>query len=184
MSTQSQGDHNLRECVTLGVRLLTIGIASLGILGAFWLPWVWVDGMKEASSGIGLIAMIASPWVKYFYSASPLNAGFLIGCPILIVIFGTIVVLKYIQRRTAIFSTVAVLVPAVALPYGATGLLAHSEPEFHIGLAFVVASASVLLVQQALIKVSTKLRTKRKFPSLYRTLATATGSGYYRWPET
>ena len=175
--------QNWREPVTLGSRILTF-IMALGILGAFWLPWVWIDGLDEASSGIGLIAVLASPQLKYLYSASHINTGFLIGCPIAIVIFGVVVAKQYAQKRTAIFATLTVLVAAVALPYGASGLLAGSQPGFDLGLILVAASASMLLVQQALIKVATSLRRRRRFPSVYRTLAVFTGSGYYRWPET
>ena len=172
------------EYMTLTLRVTTFALA-LGILGAFWFPWVAIDGIKDASSGTDLLAVVASPsLLKYLYSASPLSAGFLIGCPIGIMVFGIVVAAKYVQRRTAILPTLAVLVFSVALPYGASGLLANSDPGFHVGLAWVVASASVLLVQQALIKVSTKLRTRRKLPSLYRALAVATGSGFYRWRET
>ena len=175
---------NWREYITLGVRVMTFALA-LGVLGAFWLPWVLIDGIRDASSGTDLLAVVASPsLLKYLYSASPLSAGFLIGCPIGIMVFGIVVAAKYVQRRTAIFATLAVLVFSVALPYGASGLLANGDPSFRFGLAWIMASAAVLVVQQALIKVSTKLRTRRKLPSMYRALAIATGSGFYRWRET
>ena len=174
---------NWREYMTLSVRVTTFALA-VGILGAFWFPWISVDGMDNASRGIDLLAMLASPQAKYLTAASPISAGFLLVCPIGVMALGIWVSSRYVRRRAAIPATAALLALAAGLPYGASGLLEHGDPVFRTGLAWIVATAAVLLVQQVLIKVSTRLRTRQKFPSLYRTLAVFTGSGFYRWRES
>ena len=172
-----------REYVTLGIRVITFALA-LGILGAFWLPWVSVDGMNQASRGIDLIAMLASPQARYLTAASPISASFLLAFPIGVLGFGIWVAVQYARRRAAIPATVVLLALAAGLPYSASGLLTHGDPSFRTGLAWIVATSAVLLFQQVLIKVSTMLRTRQKFPSVYRTLAVITGSGFYRWRES
>ena len=72
---------------------------------------------------------------------------------------------------------------AVGLPQVAKGLLLDGEPRHEAGLVLIIAVAGLLLAQQLLIKAATILRTKGKFPALYRTLTVATGAGPHRWSE-
>ena len=171
-----------REAVTLGVRMLFF-VLSLGILGGFWLPWVQIDGLPRSSTGIQLMGLVGTPSWDYLLAVSPVSAGSLIAGPAGIVVFGLLVVSKYVRRRTAIVPTMAVLAIAVGLPHVASSLLAHSEAGYEIGLQLILATACLLLAQQFLIKLTTKLRTMRKAGRLYRSLAVATGSGHYRWSE-
>ena len=171
-----------RQYVTLGIRVTTF-VLAMGILGAFWLPWVSIDGFEETSRGVDLLALMASPQVRYLTAASPLSAAFLIVGPLGVFVFAVFVGMRYVQRRTTIPATSVLLAFAVTLPFGASGLLAQGEPGFHAGLVWIVASTAVLLLQQVLIKVSTNLQSKRKFPQIYRALAVFTGSAIYRWRE-
>lgn len=171
-----------REIATLGARILFF-LLALGILGGFWLPWVQIDGMKEPSTGVQLMALAVTPTLDYLRSASPISAVSLIGGPLGISLLGLWVVVKYAQRRTAIIPTIAVLVVAVGIPQSASGLLVQGIAGYGIGLQLIIVAGWLLLAHQSLIKVSTALRTRRKFPVLYRTLAVVTGSGYYRWSE-
>ena len=171
-----------RETATLAARLLTF-VMSLGILGCLWLPWVRIDGMRESSTGTELMVLMAAPSLDYLWVASPISAGVLIGGPVAILLFGLLAASRYAQRRTAIFSTVVVLVVAVGLPQVAKGLLLDGEPRYEAGLVLIIAVAGLLLAQQLLIKAATILRTKGKFPALYRTLTVATGAGPHRWSE-
>ncbi len=171
--------HTWQDYMTLGVRITTFAL-SLSLLGAFLLPWVSLDGLGTYR-GTDLLGVFTSPYVKYLYTASPMSAWFVLGCPVGIALFSIFVAWQYARRRTAIISTLVVLALSIALPYGASGLLAQGTPSFRTGLAWIVAAAVLLLIQQILIKVSTKLRTKRKFPATYRALAVVTGSGYSRW---
>ena len=171
-----------RETATLGVRVLSF-VMSLGILGYFWLPWVQIDGMRESSTGTQLMVLVGTPSLDYLWVASPISAGALIGGPVVILLFGLLVASRYAQRRTAIFSTVVVLVVAVGLPQVAKGLLLGGEPRYEAGLMLIIVMAGLLLVQQLLIKAATVLRTKGKFSALYRTLTVATGSGQHLWRE-
>lgn len=183
MASAVGGSQLVREYTTLSVRVTTL-VLALSILGAFLFPWVSVDGMERASRGVDLFAVLASPTLQYLYAAAPIEATVLLGSPILIMAFGIRVAVQYVRRMTAILATAAVLVLAAGLPYGASGLLADGDPVFRFGLAWIVASAAVLLVQQVLIKITTMLRTKQKWRPIYRTLAIITGSGFYRWRET
>lgn len=171
-----------REIATLGARSFFF-IAAMGILGGFWLPWVQIDGMKEPSTGIQLMVLAVTPSLDYLRSASPISAGCLIVGPLGILLLSVWVIVRYVQRRTAIFPTVAVLVVAVGIPRVASGLLVQGVAGYGVGLQLIIVVGWLLLAHQCLIKVSTALRTRRKFPVLYRTLAAATGSGYYRWSE-
>ena len=171
-----------REIATLGARILFFMLA-LGVLGGFWLPWVQIDGMKESSTGVQLMVLVVTPTLDYLRSASPIGAVSLIGGPLGILLLGLWVVVKYAQRRTAIIPTIAVLVVAVGIPQLASGLLVQGIAGYGMGLQLIIVAGCLLLAHQSLIKVSTALRTRRKLPVLYRTLAVVTGSGYYRWSE-
>lgn len=171
-----------RETVTLGVRVLTFA-ASLGILGCFWLPWVRVDGVREASTGAELMVLVATPSLDYLWAASPVSAGVLVGGPAAVLLFGLLTAARYAGRRTAIFATMAILVVAAGLPHVAKGLLSGGEPRYEAGLVLIIALAGLLLAQQLLIKATTALRRKRKFPAVHRTLTVATGAGRHRWLE-
>jgi len=171
-----------RETATLSVRLFSFA-ASLGILGCFWLPWVHIDGTGESSTGAELIALTAAPSLEYVWVASPVSAGVLIGGPVAIFLFGLLIASRYAQRQTAIFSTLVVLAVVVGLPQVARSLLSGGDPGYGAGLVLIIVLAGLLLAQQLLIKATTVLRIRRKFPALYRTLTVATGAGPHRWSE-
>ena len=171
-----------REIATLAARIFFFWLA-LVILVGFWFPWVQIDGLGEPSNGIQLMVLAVTPTLDYLLSASPLMAGCLIGGPLGILLFGLYVAVKYVQRRTGIFATIAGLIVAVGIPQVGSGLLVQGVAGYGSGLQLIIAAGWLLLVHQCLIKVSTALRNRRKLPGLYRTLAVVTGSGYYRWSE-
>lgn len=161
------------EAVTFAVRLLAFAL-SLAIIGAFFLPWVRLDGSREIYSGTQLAALLVSPLRDYIFAVAPMQTYVLLGGPVAMLLFAAIVVSKYAQRRTAILSTVAVLAAAIAVGYGTLDLVAG----WSWGLALIVALSVVLLLHQLLIKSRSKLR---RSSSLYTILSVATGSGRYRW---
>ena len=75
---------------TVAVRQLTI-LMALGLLASFWLPWVHLDGQQTPSTGIGLVATLGAPSWDYMMSVSLASAGALIGGPVVIGLFGIIV---------------------------------------------------------------------------------------------
>lgn len=171
----------IRDSITLGIRIVSFAM-SLGILGAFLLPWVKLDGIPDAVSGVGIISLIASPTGKYLYLISPVETVILIGAPIVILLAGLWLTSKYAQRRPAKVATVIVLACAGVLPYTLSNLL--GTPNRQTGLELVVVFAAILLVQQVLIALATVLSERRKLPHLHRVLRVVTGSGAYRWGET
>ena len=172
-----------RGAVTFGIRLMLFAV-SLSIIGAFFLPWVKIDGVQQAHSGVGLTALFVSPMVNYLFVIAPIQTGVLLGCPPVMFVFAAAIASKYAQRKTAIISTVVVLASAIAIIFGTRGLLATDQPVAHIGLSLISVLCAVLLVHQGLIKLRTKLEQRQRFPSVHRTLSIITGSGYYRWRET
>jgi len=143
------------------------------------LPWVTLDGTGESVSGVGAIALLVPPMSKYLYTVSPLQAALLIVGPILVTWLAIVISYNYRRRKSIYWAPPAMLVVAVAIPYGATDLVAATEP----GLAIVMAVSVILMLHQIAIRVQVVLRRKMKMPVVYRALAVATGMGHYRWSE-
>ena len=171
--------QNWRETVTFLSRLVAFAV-TLVIIGAFFLPWVRLDGALQAQSGAELTATIVSPTIKYLFAVSPVQTVALIVCPVVTILFALRIVVKYARRKTAPFATLVVLAASIAIIYAASDLVASSA---HIGLSLVVVLSVVLLVHQVLIKLRSILWEHRRLPSAYRVLSIVTGSGTYRWNE-
>ena len=168
-----------RETATAAMRLVAF-VVTLGVIGAFFLPWVRLDGMSDVHSGAALPILVISPMVEYLFAVAPVQTGVLIGCPVIMVLFAINVAAAYARRRTAIPATGVVLVAVNAIIYGTGDLV----DEVYFGLSTIVGLSVALLVHQLLIKLQTKLLKERKVPSVYRSLSIVTGSGHYRWKET
>ena len=179
MSLLSQ---DFRELATFAMRLVAYA-TTLVIMGAFFLPWVRLDGMSQASSGAELVAIVVSPTVNYFLAVSTLQAGVLVGCPALLIVSATIVMAKYARRKTAPFATCVVFASSLSIVYGAPDLTASDGPGAYVGLSLIVVLSAALLIHQALIKLRGKLYHGRRLPTVYQALSLLTGSGYYRWNE-
>ncbi len=165
----------LREYTTFGARLFTFAL-SLALLGVFFLPWIRVDGMSEASSGAELIALAFSPTFEYLFSVSQTQAGILVGSPALMLLSTIVLSTKYRRRSASPISICAILVSAVLLIL-ATPDLTESGDGAYSGLIITIAVSSFLLIHQVLIKVGRKAYVK------YRFLPVVTGQGFYRWRD-
>ena len=157
--------------------------ATLVLIGAFFLPWLRLDGAIDGRSGAELMTLVISPTVNYLFEVSYVESGVLIGCPTLIILSSIIVMAKYGRRKTAPLATSAILASSIAIIYGTPDLTANDDPRVHMGLLVVVVLSGVLLFHQALIKLRTKLYRWRRLPIVYRALSILTGSGHYRWSE-
>ena len=173
---------NLQEALTLLMRLITFAIALM-LGGAFFLPWLRLDGENEARSGAELVALIISPSIEYLYAISPVQTGVLIGCPALIVLATILVMVKYSRRKTVIFATFVVLASAIAIIYATPDITVNEGPRIYIGLTGIIDLSAILLFHQGLIKLRTRLYHGRRLPTVYRVLGVITGSGYYGWNE-
>lgn len=171
-----------REFSTFSMRLAYFAV-TLVVIGAFFLPWIRLDGENQARSGAELTTLIVSPTFDYLSAVSPIQTGVLIGCPTLAILAAIMVMTKYARRKTAIFSTVVVLASAIAIIYATPELTTSEEPRVYSGLSLVIVLSVVLLLHQSLIKLRTKLLSNRRFPIMYRVLSIVTGSGLYRWNE-
>ena len=158
--------------------------ATLVMIGAFFLPWLRLDGAADARSGAELMTLVISPTVNYLFEVSPVQSGMLIGCPTLIILAAIIVMAKYGRRKTAPLATSAIFASSIAIIYATPDLTANDDPSVYIGLSLVVVLSGVLLLHQALIKLSTRLYRRRRLPTVYRALSIMTGSGSYRWRES
>ncbi len=91
--------------------------ASLGIVGAFFLPWLRLEGTPDSRNGAELLALAVSPSVNYLAEVSEIQLWVLIGCPALAIVAALIVVWQYGQRKTALFATSCVLAAALVAMY-------------------------------------------------------------------
>lgn len=173
---------NLRELATLAMRLVAFA-TTLAIMGAFFLPWARLDGMSDASSGAELVALVVSPTVNYLFAVSTPQAVVLVGCPVLLILSATVVMVKYARRKTAPFATCLVFASSASVIYGAPDLTASNDVGAYVGLSLIVALSATLLIHQALIKLRGILLHRRKLPTVYQVLSVLTGSGHYRWSE-
>ena len=171
-----------QEILTLLMRLATFSVALL-LAGAFFLPWIRLDGEDKGSSGAELIALVISPSIDYLIAISPVQTGVLVGCSVLIVLATIVVMVQYGRRKTAIIPTFAVLASAIAIIYATRDLTVSEGPRIYIGLTGTIDLAAILLFHQALIKLRTRLYHGCRLPTVYRVLGVITGSGYYRWHE-
>ncbi len=182
MNQMSSPQINLCEFATFAMRLVAFA-ATLAIMGAFFLPWVRLDGMSEASSGAELVALAVSPTANYLFAVSTIQAVVLLGCPALLILSATMVMAKYARRKTAPFTTCLVFASSVSVIYGAPDLTASNEVGAYWGLSLTVALSTVLLIHQALIKIRGNLFRRRRLPIVFQVLSVLTGSGHYRWSE-
>ena len=178
----SQLSQNLREVATFAMRLLVFG-ATLAIVGAFFLPWVRLDGTSQASSGAELVAIILSPTVDYLLAVSSLQTGILLGCPAILILSALIVVAKYSRRKTAPLATCVVFASSALVIYGAPDLTASNEAGAHVGLLLTMVLSVALLIHQTLMKLCERLRYGRRLRTVYQSLSVITGSGYYLWND-
>lgn len=174
----NQAQTKNRELITLIMRLVAFA-ATLIPLVVMALPWVTLDGTREAVSGVGAVALLLPPMSEYLYAVSPVQAAILTVGPIMVSLLAIITSYNYWRRRSIYWAPPAMLIVSAAIAYGATDLITTAEP----GLVIVMAISVLLILHQIAIRVQVNLRRKAKMPQLYRGLAVITGMGHYRWSE-
>lgn len=165
--------------LTLAMRLLFFA-AALAVIGAFFLPWLKLDGPGGAYSGAELIVLAVSPQWQYFNSVNPLQAVVLVGAPLAMLGFAIVVISKYVRRMRTPLATLLVLASGIALIFG-TGELVDGRLTPFAGLLLAMLLAAVLLLHQGLISAQTELWERQRFPSIYRVLGVITGAGVRPW---
>ena len=179
----SRLSQDLREVATFTMRLVAFG-ASLAIIGAFFLPWVRIDGTSHASSGAELVTLGLSPTINYLWVVSPLQTGILLGCPAILILSALSVVARYGRRKTSPLATCVVFASSSLVLYGVPDLAASNEAGTPIGLLLSIFLSVALLIHQTLIWLCERLRNGRRLHTVYQALAVITGSGYYRWHDS
>lgn len=168
--------------LTLAMRLLFF-VAALAILGAFFLPWLKLDGPAGAYSGAELIALAVSPQWQYLNSVNPLQAAVLVGAPAAMLLFTIVVISKYVRKRRTPLATLLALAAGIALVFGTDELVDGRLTPF-AGFLLAMVLTAVLLLHQGLISVHTELWERQKFPSIYRALGIITGADILPWPTS
>ena len=179
MSPLSQ---NQREQATFAIRLSAY-LATLAIIGLFFVPWARIDGMGQTSSGADLIVLVVSPAFDYLVEISVLQTVVLLGSPALMIASAIFVSIKYARRETAPLATCLVFASSITVLYGAPDLTVNNGLGTTVGLTLTVVLSGLLLIHQVLIKIRGDLYRRRRLPTVYEVLSVITGSGYYRWCE-
>ena len=170
---------NWQWSATLTMRVVSFAL-TIAVIGAFFLPWIQLDGMREADTGLELIAITISPLFKYLYSVDLVQTGVIIGCPTLMLLLAVWVSVKYAQRTTAPLATSVLLASSVAIMYGAPNLVDGGQGRPFLGLSLILLLSAILLLHQSLIKFGALLQRKRQWQPVYRAISVITGSGYDR----
>lgn len=170
---------NNREIATLVIRL-TFFALTLVPLAALLMPWVTLDGTGETHSGIATLALAASSFSIYLYDVDPLQAATLTMGPAIIVVLAMVVSYYYHRRKSIYWAPPMMLGISIFVAWGTTDLVIST----HAGLITVMGASALLVLHQILIRVQVAMQRRRMMPNVYRTLAVATGIGYYRWRET
>ena len=96
---RSDGGRRKRvEAATFAVRLGAFA-ASLVPFPALLAPWATLDGIGGAHSGMGLVALLATPAATYLYSVSFVQAAVLSVGPIVILLLAAVTSYRYHRRR-------------------------------------------------------------------------------------
>ncbi len=163
--------RNLGEIGTSVARLFWLAVA-LAVMGAWFLPWIRLDGESQGSSGAGLVVIVVSPAVEYLFEVSQLQTAILIGGSALFIVSATMM-MKYVRWTTAPVATCLALGSSLGVVYGAPDLTTKSE----FGVLLTVVLASVLITHHVLIQVQRTLYRLHKLPMVYQSLAVLTGTG-------
>ena len=183
MTTTTNADHGPPKSIqtaTYTVRVLTF-LAALGMFGAFFLPWIQLDGYDAPSTGAQLIATILSPEFGYLNTVSQLQALLIVGCPFLIFVAVAIVAMRKFQREPSPVGECIILVSAGVVAYVPTELTSPSADLFYTGLFVIVAIAAVLLAQDLLTFIRERAKLEQRAPGVDQVLGVISASGKYEW---
>ncbi len=168
-----------QQIATLVVRLSAFAVTLVPLL-ALLLPWVMLDGNRDILSGVGLVALLASPMREYLYQVDLLQAAILTIGPILVALLVIITSHSYYRRKSIFWAPLMMLAIAMAIAFIAGDLI----NTIYEGLVLVIAVAILLILHQVAIRFQVFLSNKRRLRRVSNILAIATGIGYYRWSES
>lgn len=176
-TTPQQSKERLEE-ITFAIRLSAFAVSLVPFLLLF-APWVSLDGISGAHSGVGSVALLATPVAAYMFGASPFQALIVSVGPILIFLLTALISYRYYRRRSVPWAPPLVFALALIISIGAESLVVST----HYGLVLVMLVSAVLTLHQVAIRIHVTLQKRQKLPSVHRVLIVMTGAGPYRWSE-
>lgn len=168
------------QTATYAARVLSF-LAALAMFGAFFLPWIHLDGYDTPATGAQLIAIILSPEFGYLNTVSQLQALLIVGCPFLMFVAVAIVSLRKFQREPSPVGECIILVSAGVVAYVPTELTSPNADLFYSGLFVIVAVAAILLTQDLLTYIRDRAKLGQRAPGVDNVLGVISGSGQYEW---
>ena len=168
------------QAATLAVRIVTY-MAALGMFGAFFLPWIHLDGHDSSHTGAELLTVFLSPEFTYLNSVSQLQSLFLMASPAVIFVSIIVLVVKKHQREISPVAGLIIIVSASAFNFVPTVLVNPNAASLGTGIVATVAIAMILLVQDLLTVIRERLKMNDKAPGAHHVLGIISASGEYRW---
>lgn len=168
------------QAATLAVRVFSY-LAALGMFGAFFLPWIHLDGHDAPHTGAELLTIFLSPEFTYMNSVSQLQSLFLIASPAVVFIAIIVVAAKKYQREVSPVAGLIIIAGASAMNFVPTVLVDPNSSSFGNGVIATVAIAVILLAQDLLTIIRERLKLSDKAPGAHHMLGIISASGEYRW---
>ena len=159
-----------RDVVRTAVRIVTFVVAMIP-LAALFTPWVTLDGSVGTRSGVGCIALLASPVRDYLLAVDFMQAAVVTLGPALIFLLSVVTGSYYYRLRAVFWAPVGMLLVALATVYLAANLVSVTQ----VGPYIVIVAAVVILLHQAGIRLQLATRRNSKLSWLSGPLATVTG---------
>ena len=177
--TQASRDRKQRlETITFSVRLGAFAVALMPF-PLLLAPWVSLDGISGAYSGVGLTSLLATPFAAYMFDVSIPQAIVVSIGPVAVFLLAALTGYRYHLRRSVPWAPPAMFAVSVAIAT-ATGSLVGST---HYGLTLLFLVSALLTLHQVAIRVHLILQGRRKLRDVSRILGVLTGAGAYRWSE-
>ena len=159
-----------RDVITTVVRTVTF-IVTMIPLAALFMPWATLDGSVGTRSGVGCIALLASPVREYLMAVDLVQAVVVTFGPALILLLSVVTGSYYYRLRSIFWAPVGMLAIALATIYLTANLVSFT----HLGPYIVVIAAALTLLHQAGIRLQVATRSNRRFSWLSGPLAMAMG---------
>ena len=159
-----------RDVIITAVRIVTFVVTMIP-LAALFPPWVTLDGSVGTRSGVGCIALLASPVRDYLMAVDLIQAAVVTLGPAVILLLSVVTGIYYYRLRSIFWAPAGMLAVALASIYLTANLVSLT----HVGPYIVVVAAVLILLHQAGIRLQLVTRRSSKLSWLSRPLATATG---------
>ena len=159
-----------RDVIITAVRIVTFVVTMIP-LAALFTPWATLDGSVGTRSGVGCIALLASPVRDYLLAVDLVQAAVVILGPALILLLSVVTGSYYYRLRSIFWAPAGMLAIALATIYLTANLVSFT----HLGPTIVVIAAALILLHQAGIRLQLATRRSSKLSWLSGPLAAATG---------